>query len=322
MLQQTAADAGFARAHPLGALTVNLDGKKLADIARLLDAGCVGFSNGRRAVEDSLVMRRAMQYASAYPKAVFVTPQDSYLQGNGVVHEGETSTRLGLPAIPYAAETVGVARDLALVETSGARAHLQNLSSGRAVEMLSEAQARGIPATATVAIHHLHLTEQHIGLFDTRYKVYPPLRTAADRDALIAGVKNGIITAICSDHQPQPVDAKLSPFAEAAAGISGVDTLLSLTLQLIHNKELSRATAIGALTAGPAAILGIDAGSLRVGAPADICIADPNSEWKLDAKAMQSFGKNSPWLGQSLTGKAVGVLIDGEIVYAHPRLRG
>jgi len=300
----------------LGALTTNLGGERLADMALLMDAGCIGVSNGLKAVENTLVMRRAMQYASTYGLPVFVTPQDSWLQGNGVVHEGEVSTRLGLPAIPEAAETVGVARDLALTETSGARAHFDLISSGRAVEMIAEAKTRGLPVSASVAIHHLHLNENHIGTFDTRYKVFPPLRTEKDQLALIRGVVEGTISAICSDHQPHGADAKLAPFVEAAPGIAGVDTLLTLTMKLVDQAEIPLSTAIAALTVNPASIIGIDAGHLGVGAVADLCLFDPAMNWTLDQESMRSNGKNSPWFGQSFNGKVVTTIIEGKVVYS------
>ena len=317
MIQDRAAACGFTRVHPLGALTTDLGGQRLADMALLMDAGCVGLSNGVQAVENTLVMRRAMQYASTYGLPVFVSPRDPWLQGNGVVHEGAVSTRLGLPAIPEAAETVGVARDLALIETSGARAHFDLLSSARAVEMIAEAKRRGLPVTAGVAIHHLHWNEQHIGAFDTRYKVFPPLRTERDQLALIHGVSEGAIGVICSDHQPQGTDAKLAPFAEADPGISGVDTLLAMTLKLVHQGQLPLSTAIAALTTNPAAIIGIDAGHLGLGARADLCLFDPALEWLLETESMHSNGKNSPWFGHTINGRVVTTLIDGKVVYRH-----
>lgn len=316
MIRDSAGACGFTKVHPLGALTAGLDGQRLADMALLMDAGCVGVSNGLRAVENTLVMRRAMQYAATYGLPVFVTPCDPWLQGNGVVHEGEVSTRLGLPAIPEAAETVGVARDLALIETSGARAHFDMVSSGRAVEMIAEANARGLAVTAGVAIHHLHLNEQHIGTFDTRCKVFPPLRTERDQLALVRGVAEGTIRTICSDHQPHGADAKLAPFVEAAPGISGVDTLLALTMNLVNHGALTCSTAIAALTANPAAIIGIDAGHLGVGAAADLCLFDPARAWVLDAQSMRSNGENSPWLGRTINGKVVTTFIGGKMVYS------
>ena len=315
MIRDRSVASGQARVYPLGALTVGLAGEKLTDMAMLADAGCVGVSNGLSAVSNTLVMRRAMQYASTYDIPVFLTPQDPWLLGNGVVHEGKVSTRLGLPAIPEAAETVGVARDLALIETSGARAHINLISSGRSVTMLSEAQSNHLPVTASVAIHQLLLCEDDIGAFDTRYKVFPPLRTTADRDALIDGVGKGVLSVICSDHQPHGADAKLAPFSEAAAGIAGVDTLVALTLSLTREKRISLSTAVAALTCNPAKIIGIDKGHLGIGAMADLCLIDPNEEWILTAERMRSRGKNSPFLGKRLSGKVQMTMIEGQIVF-------
>ncbi len=316
MIQDRADDAGFSIVHPLGALTVGLKGEQLTDMAMLMDAGCVGVSNALQSVENTLLMRRAMQYASTYDIPVFINPQDFWLQGNGVVHEGEISTRLGLPAIPEAAETVGVARDIALIETSGARAHFNLLSCGRSVSMIAEAQHRGLPVTASVSIHHLLCSENDIGAFNTQYKVMPPLRTEKDRQELIRGVHDGYIRAICSDHQPHDIDAKLVPFSEAAAGIAGIETLLPLTVSLVNDHQLPIETAIAAVTSNPARIIGIDAGHLAVGAQADLCLFDPVRSWVFNSETMQTHGRNSPFLGARLQGKVVKTLIQGRTVYS------
>jgi dihydroorotase len=256
-----------------------------------------------------------MQYASTYDIPVFLTPQDPWLMGNGVVHEGEISTRLGLPAIPEAAETVGVARDLALIETSGARAHMALLSCRRSVDMVSEGRQHGLPVSASVAIHQLLLCERDIGEFDSRYKVIPPLRTERDRDALIAGVRNGTVGVICSDHQPHGADAKLAPFSEAAAGIAGLETLLPLTLSLVNRGELSRLSAIAALTTNPADVIGMDAGHLSIGGIADLCIVDPGREWQVEVRNMISRGRNSPFIGWTLSGRVEMTLRAGRVIY-------
>jgi dihydroorotase len=315
MIQDRAEDAGFCSVHPLGALTTGLKGERLTDMAMLMDAGCVGVSNALEAVENSLVMRRAMQYASTFDIRVFLTPKDPWLQGNGVVHEGVVSTWLGLPAIPEAAETVGVARDLALIETSGASAHFQLISCRRSVFKIAEARQRDVPVTASVSIHHLLCSEENIGAFDTQYKVMPPLRTIKDRDGLIQGVIDGQIAAICSDHQPHGADAKLAPFSEAATGIAGIDTLLSLTYSLVMNGSMDLQTAVSALTANPADIAGLDRGHLSIGACADLCIFDGSREWILDESTMQSRGRNSPFMGQPLYGKVTSTIRNGKIVY-------
>ena len=315
MVQDRADDAGHARVHPLGALTVGLAGNQLTDMATLVDAGCVGVSNGLITVENSLVMRRAMQYASTYDIKVFLTPRDPWLYGNGVVHEGAVSTWLGLPAVPEAAETVGVARDLALVETSGASAHIDLISCARSISMIREARERGMPVSSSVSIHHLAFSEENIGAFDTMYKVMPPLRTVEDRDALVAGVDSGVIDAICSDHQPHGADAKTVPFGEAATGIAGLDTLLTQTWALVREGRLSPVAAISALTINPARIIGIDAGHLSEGALADLCIFDPEHAWRLDARSMTSKGRNSPLLGKDLVGRVTHTLFHGKPVF-------
>ncbi len=315
MVQNRAADAGYAEVFPLGALTAGLKGEQLTDMAMMLDAGCVGVSNALETVESSLVMRRAMQYASTYDITVFLNPSDPWLQGNGVVHEGAVSTRLGLPAIPEAAETVGVARDLALVETSGAKAHFEMLSSGRSVDMIKQAQKRKLPVTASVSVHHLLFSEENIGNFDTQYKVMPPLRTTRDRTQLVSGVRKGQISTICSDHQPHGTDSKLAPFSEAATGIAGLDTLLTTTFGLVNSGDLDLNTAIAALTINPATIIGTETGRLDPGRHANLCIFDPEKEWTLDCSTMSSRGRNSPLMGKTLQGKVVHTLLNGKTTY-------
>jgi dihydroorotase len=316
MIQNRADESGFARVRPLGALTLGLKGEQLTDMAMLMDAGCVGVSNAVEAVRNTLVIRRAMQYASTYDIPVFLMPVDSWLQGNGVVHEGRVSTMLGLPAIPEAAETVGVARDLALIETSGARAHFEMVSCGRSVTMIEEARCRKLPVTASVSIHHLLFSENHIGAFNTQFKVMPPFRTDQDKVSLLEGVASGAISTICSDHQPHGADSKLAPFSEAATGIAGLDTLLSLTWGLVQQNLLELNTAIAALTFNPATIINVDAGHLSVGAPADLCIFDPDMSWKLDSETMQSRGRNSPLIGEQLDGRVIHTLLGGKTVYS------
>ncbi len=315
MIQHRAWRFGSAFIHPLGALTRGLEGQLLTDMEALDEAGCVGMSNAMKPVRDTQVMRRAMEYAASFDLTVFLHPEDPWLHGSGCIHEGEVGTRLGLPGIPEAAETVGVARDLALIEQTGVQAHFCQLSSGRAVAMIAEAQNRGLPVTADVTAHHLHLTEHDIGFFNTQCHVLPPLRSARDREALRQALKDGVISAVCSDHQPHEPDAKLAPFADAAPGISGLETLLPLTLKLVDEKVLTLNQAIAALTCKPAEILGIDSGHLGVDATADVCIFDPDAWSTLTEAKLVSRGHNTPFLGWELRGQVTHTLVGGEVVF-------
>ena len=315
MIRQRARNTGLCAIHPLGALTVGLAGKTITDMAALAESGCAGLSNGMAAVTNSLVMRRALQYASTFGLPVLLHAQDPWLQGNGCVHEGEISTRLGLPAIPEAAETVGVARELALIDQTGARAHFCQLSSARAVDMIHEAQQKGLPVSADVAVHHLHLCEEDVGFFDTRCHVIPPLRSRADRAALRDAVREGIVGAVCSDHQPHGMDAKLVPFSESEPGISGLETLLPLTLKLVDEGLLDMKRALALVTSAPAALLGAPGGALEPGCAADLCIFDPEQNWTLHSEEMTSRGHNTPFDGWTMKGKVVRTLLAGKTVY-------
>lgn len=317
MIQSRAWRFGLAFVHPLGALTQGLEGKLLTDMAALEEAGCTGVSNALEPVTDTLVFRRALEYAATFGLTVHLHAEDPWLRNSGCVHEGEVGTRLGLPGIPEAAETVAVARDLALIEQTGVRAHFGGLTSARAVAMVAEARKQGLPVTADVTAHHLHLSEHDIGYFNTQCHVRPPLRSTRDREALRAALQSGIIGAICSDHQPHEPDAKLAPFAESEPGISGLETLLPLTLKLVDEKLLTLPEAIALLTCKPAEILGLEAGTLSVGATADLCIVDPRAHWTLSTDKMVSRGHNSPFLGWEFTGRVTHTLVGGEVVFEH-----
>lgn len=315
LIHDRSQNVGLSKVYPLGALTTGLQGDRLSDMAALSKAGCIALSNANLPVTNTLVMRRAMQYAASFNLTVFLNAQDAWLQGNGCVHEGEISTRLGLPAIPEAAEIVGVARDLALIETTGVRAHFCQLSSARAVAMIAEAQSRGLNVTADVTAHHLHLSEHDIGLFNTQCFVLPPLRSATDRDALRQALSDGVISAVCSDHQPHGADAKLAPFSEAASGITGLETLLVLMLQLVNEDVITFAQAIKSLCTNPSTILKSHDGTLSIGASADVCIFDPDKKWTLTENELHSRGKNSPFIGREFTGKVSHTVIGGQVVY-------
>ncbi|GMQ91589.1 MAG: dihydroorotase [Gammaproteobacteria bacterium] len=315
MIQHRAWRFGLAFIHPIGALTQNLEGQRLADLEALDEAGCVGFSNAQRPMADTLVLRRAMEYAASFDLTVFLHGQDHYLFSHGCVHEGEISTRLGLPGIPQAAETAGVARDLALIAQTRVRAHFCQLSSGVATDMVASAIKQGLPVSADVTAHHLHLTENDIGDFNTQCYVLPPLRSQRDRDKLRKALAKGTFSAICSDHQPHEADAKLAPFEDAEPGISALETLLPLTLRLVEENVLSMNEALSRLTIEPARILGIDSGHLGIGATADVCIFDPEQEWVLTEEGMQSRGRNTPFLGWPFKGRVSQTLVGGKVVY-------
>lgn len=314
LLQQRAAKSGMAKILPIAALTQGLRGEHLAEMGDLKEAGCIAVSNVYP-IGNTNVLRYAMEYAANCHLPIFLHAQDPWLGRKGCAHEGAVSTRLGLSGIPEAAETIEVARNLLLIEMTGVTAHFCRLSTAKAVEMVKVAQAKGLPVTADVSTHHLFLTDEDIGDYHSQCHVIPPLRTQADKQRLRAGLIDGGINAICSDHQPHEADAKLSPFALTAPGISGLDTLLPLTLKLAKEMQLDLLTALGYVTHQPAQILGIPAGTLAVGRLADICIFDPHCTWTLTTEKMRSSGHNSPFLGWEWRGKVSYTVVNGRVVY-------
>jgi dihydroorotase len=315
LIHQRAAESRLARVEVLGALTRDLDGQNLAEMGALKEAGCLGVSNALQPVTDTEVMLRAMEYAVTFGLTVFVHAEDARLAAGRLVHDGPVATRLGLPGIPEIAETIGVARELLLAEQTGARVHFCHLSTGPAVDMIRDARSHGLPVSADVAIHQLLLTEADIGSFDADCHVRPPLRSADDRARLRAGVRAGVIGSICSDHQPHEVDAKLNPFAQTEPGISSLDSLLSLVLGMVADSELTLTQAVAALTSAPSAALGIERGSLAPGAAADLCLLDADEQWLLDDASMLSRGHNTPFRGQTLTGRVRLTMVDGRVVF-------
>ena len=306
---------GVAKVYILSALTQQLQGEKLSEMRKLKDAGCVGTTNALHPVKSTLVMRRALEYAASHDITVFIQAADPWLS-DGCAHEGAVSTRLGLAGIPVSAETIAISRDLQLIELSGAKAHFCQLSSAKAVQLIHQAQEDGLPVTADVTAHHLHLTDMDIGYFDSNCHVIPPLRSQRDQDALRQGLKSGIISNIVSDHQPHSSDAKLAPFAETEAGISAVETLLPLALKMIDIQGMSLSEVIERLTLQPAKILDLAEGTLSIGADADICIFDPEAYWIVDREKLLSQGKNTPFHGWELKGKVTYTIKSGEVVFA------
>lgn len=315
LIEDRAKKAGRAMVLTIGALTQDLKGELLAEMAALKSAGSVGVSNSLSPIKNSLAQRRAMEYAATLDLTVFINAFDPWLQDQGCVHEGTVSTRLGLAGIPETAETVAVSRDLLLIEQTGVRAHFHNISSGSALKMLSDAQQRGLAVTADVSAHHLHLCEHDLGNYDSLSHVLPPLRSIRDREQLQQGLRDGIITAISSDHQPLDNDAKLGPFAETTPGISGLETLLPLTLKLVDDDEITLHQAIANLTSQPADVLGIEAGQLKVGGQADICIFTTNSQNECQPKNFVSAGKNSPFTGWMFNNEVTHTIFAGNIVF-------
>jgi dihydroorotase len=318
LVRSRAEGAASARIVILGALTRGLGGTHLSEMGALKEAGCVGIGQGMRPMTDTQVLRRALEYAATHDLTVFLQPLDFWLSQNGCVHEGEVSMRLGLPGIPESAETVALARDLMLVEQIGVRAHFCRLSCARAVEMIGEAQRRGLAVTADTSAHHLHLTELDVAGFNTACHVQPPLRSPSDREALRAGVADGTLCAICSDHQPHEPDAKCAPFPSTEPGISGLETLLPLTLRLVQEGVFTLTEAVARLSHLPARVLGLGAGTLATGRPADVCVIDPDYRWRLDPDTLLSAGHNTPFAGWEFVGKVDLTLLSGEIVYRSP----
>ncbi|KAA0874335.1 dihydroorotase [Nitrincola tapanii] len=315
LIQDRAADAGFCRVLPMGAMTQGLKGEQLAPLHALASSGCIAFTNMRLAYSDSLVLLRCLEYAATFDLLVVFQAQDASLAAKGCMHEGANCTRLGLNGIPEAAETIEVARCLLLIEQTGVRAHFGQLSCERSVHLIASAQKRGLKVSADVAVHHLLLCDEQISGFDSALHLQPPLRGALDRAGLRQGLVTDILAAICSDHQPQDLISKQAPFAETAPGMSALETLLPLSLQLVEQKLLELPQLIEKLTLGPARILGLDAGSLAPGSQADICIFDPEESWVVNEETLRSAGKNTPFFGQTLKGRVCATLTGGKVVY-------
>lgn len=314
LINQRAEQSGKAKVVCLGALTHGLGGERLAEMYSLKEAGCVGVSNAMRSISDTQVMRRAMEYAVTCDLTVFIQPEDAWL-GGGAMHEGAYSTRMGIPPIPETAETVAIARDLLLIEATGARAHFMRLSTARSVEMINDARKRGLPVTADVSIHQLYFTDKDTEDYNSLCHVKPPFRHHSDRNKLIAGLKAGTITVLCSDHQPHDRDEKTAPFSATEPGVSALDVLLPLAMQLVDENKASMKTVVKAITESPAKILGLESGTLTEGASADICIFDPEKTWTVTEKALVSEGKNTPTLGWEMKGKVTTTILKGRIVY-------
>ena len=304
-----------AQVYPIGALTAGLRGAEITEMGELAAAGCVAFSQAEAPLTDTQVLLRALQYAATFGHRVWLRPQDSYLGRAGVAHDGEVATRLGLPAIPAAAETIALGTIFALIRETGARVHLCRLSSAQGVAMVRAARRDGLAVTCDVGVHHLHLCDVDIGWFDTQAHLVPPLRGTRDRDALRAGVADGTIDVVCSDHTPVDDDGKQLPFGESEPGATGLELLLSLTLKWAQEDSVPLAQALARVTSAPASALGCPGGSLAIGGPADLCVFDPDAHWTVSPATLSSQGRNTPFLGLEIPGRVRTTLVGGRVVF-------
>jgi len=315
MLKYRARNLNLVHVYPLGALTWKLAGERLTEMVVLRDAGCVAFSHADTPIPDTQMLWRALQYAATFGIAVWLRPQDGYLERGGVAHDGEVATRLGLQGIPAFAETIALATILQLVRSTRARVHLCRLSTAEGVAMVGAAKSEGLPISCDVGAHHAHLSEIDLGYFDSHCHVVPPFRSLRDRDALRAGLADGTIDALCSDHAPVDEDAKQIPFAESEPGATGLELLLPLTLKWAQEMRVSLPEALAKVTSSPAAILGVPAGELAVGRDADLCVFDPDAHVKITPEFLKSQGKNTPFIGYELPGQVRYTLVGGKVVY-------
>jgi dihydroorotase len=315
MLKHKAKQLQLAHVYPLGALTRQLQGTVLSEMGELREAGCVGFSQANIAITDTQVLWRAMEYAATFGYTLFLHAEEPFLAKDGVAHDGEVASRLGLKGIPSAAEVIALASILRIAEETGAKLHISRLSTAEGVDMIRTAKQKSLNISCDVSANNLHLTEHDLAYFDANCHLKPPLRTQRDQDALRAGLKDGTIDAICSDHTPVHDDAKLAPFAEAEVGASGLELLLALSLKWAQQEKLDLVQALKHVTQASAQILGIDAGDLSVNSDADICIFDAENYWQVSPSALKSQGKNSPFTGLELAGKVKTTLVRGLVVY-------
>jgi dihydroorotase len=311
---ERAAEAARARVYPIGALSQGLAGERLAEIGEMRAAGIVAVSDDGKPVADAGLMRHALEYCAMFGIPIVDHAEDPGLAG-GSMHEGRTSIRLGLRGIPAAAEEVMVSRDIALAELTAGRLHIAHASTRGTVDLVRAAKARGVRVTAEAAPHHFTLTDEAVAEYDGNAKMNPPLRGADDREALVAALGDGTIDAVATDHAPHHRDEKEVEFENAAFGIVGLETALPLSLRLVEERVLTPSDWVRRLSTKPAEILGVPGGTLQPGAIADVTIVSPEAEWRVEAAALQSKSKNSPFLGWTMKGRALFTLVGGRVVY-------
>jgi dihydroorotase len=316
MLCYRAKKLNRAHIYPVGALTLGLRGERLSEMAELVEAGCVAFSQANMPIVDSSVLMRAMQYAATFGFRVWLQPIAPFLTKSGVAHDGEVASRLGLAGIPVAAETVALYTYIQLARLTGASLHVTRLSSAEGLELVTQAKAAGVDITCDVSINHLHLSEMDIGYFNPNCHLIPPLRSQRDRDALREGLKDGRIDALCSNHTPVDDDGKQAPFSESEPGATGLELLLSLALKWGKECNLPLVDCLARVTSDAARIVGITkAGHLAVGARADICIFDPDAWHTVSRDSLRSQGKNTPFLGLELPGRVRYTMVEGQVMF-------
>ncbi|MES3025126.1 MAG: dihydroorotase [Pseudomonadota bacterium] len=323
MLRHRANKLHQANVHPLGALTMGLKGAALTEMAELTEAGCIGFSQAEVPLEDTNVLLRALQYAATFDYTVWLRPQDAHIGRGGIAHSGPLASRLGLAGVPVMSETIALHTIFELMRATGARVHLCRMSSAAGLELVRAAKKDGLRVSCDVGVHHIHMTDADIGFFDSNARVTPPFRSQRDRDAIRAAVYDGTIDAICSDHTPVDDDEKLLPFGEASPGATGLELLLSLTLKWADDYARAQhaggatplARALAKITVDAARVAGLAAGQLAVGAAADVVVFDPDARWTVQASALASQGKHTPFLGYELAGQVRATIVGGHLAF-------
>ncbi len=310
LIKRKAAAANGVKVLPIGALTIGLMGEQLGEMLTLSESGCIAFSNGDHSIQNTQVLRRVMEYSAGFDLKLIIAPQDPWLS-DGVAHEGSVSTRLGLRAIPAAAETVALSQLIELSYQTGASVHFSRISSHRGVQLVSQAKSDGIRVTADTGIDHLFLSEMDTSDFNSLCHTSPPLRSRRDLEALREGIYTGVLDAICSNHAPHELDSKLTPFSESVPGTSSLDSFFGLLVKLSDELQLPLSSVISRVTSGPAQCFNLPQGKIAIGAPADLCIVDTEKHWEFDIESMISKGKNSPYHGWDFTGAIDTTIVDG-----------
>jgi dihydroorotase len=312
-----ARDTAIVHVHPMAALTKGTKGREMTEIGLLKAAGAVAFTDGAKTVASAQVMRRALIYARDFDALIVHFTEDPDLVGEGVMNEGEFAARLGLVGVPKAAETVVLERDLRLVALAQSRYHAASITCADSLEVLRRAKDAGLMVTAAASINHLTLNEMDVGSYRTFCKLAPPLRAEADRGALVEALASGLIDVVMSDHNPQDVETKRLPFAEAAPGAIGIETMLAASLRLVHSGDIALPVLLRAMSTRPAALLGLPGGSLRPGSPADLVVFDPDAPWVLDRAELKSKCKNTPFDEARLQGRVTRTIVGGRTVYEY-----